>query len=59
MSSAARRDLVIHHLVAIDAQLRRIRGLALHIGDGAELKARIPVPALPSMTFRAIAAAYP
>ena len=35
------RDLVIHHVVAIDAQLRRIRGLASKIGDGAELKARI------------------
>jgi hypothetical protein len=41
----ARRDLVIHHLVAIDAQMRRIRGLAGTIGNAVELKARI-VPLL-------------
>ena len=35
------RDLVIHHLVAIDAQLRRIRGLVRKIGDAQELAARI------------------
>lgn len=36
------RDLVIHHLVAIDAQLRRMHRLADTIQDGAELKARLP-----------------
>jgi len=36
------RDLLIHHLVAIDAQLRRIRRLANSIGDGNELKVRLP-----------------
>lgn len=36
------RDLLIHHVVALDAQLRRLRRLADAIGDGAELKARLP-----------------
>ena len=36
------RDLIIHHLVAVDAQLRRIRRLANSIGDGNELKVRLP-----------------
>lgn len=36
------RDLIIHRLVALDAQLRRLRRLADNIGDGAELKARLP-----------------
>lgn len=40
-AGSASRDQVIHHLVAIDAQLRRLRGLARNIGDGAEFKARI------------------
>lgn len=35
------RDLIIHHLVAIDAQLRRLRGLHRKIEDGVELRARI------------------
>lgn len=36
------RDLLIHHLVALDAQLRRMRRLSEHITDGVELKARLP-----------------
>ena len=36
------RDLVIHELVAVDAQLRRIRRLAQSIGDAKESKARLP-----------------
>lgn len=36
------RDLIVHHLVALDAQLRRLRRLSETIGDGAELKARLP-----------------
>ena len=36
------RDLVIHELVAVDAQLRRIRRLAQSIGDSKELQARLP-----------------
>jgi len=35
------RDLVIHHLVAIDAQLRRMRRLAHRINDGVEIRARL------------------
>ncbi len=35
------RDLIVHHLVAIDAQLRRMRRLAVSLG-AAELKARLP-----------------
>lgn len=36
------RDLVIHELVAVDAQLKRIRRLAESIGDAEQLKARLP-----------------
>lgn len=37
-----KRDLVIHELVAVDAQLRRLRRLAESIGDAEQLKARLP-----------------
>lgn len=36
------RDLIIHQLVAVDAQLKRIRRLAESIGDAGELKDRLP-----------------
>jgi hypothetical protein len=36
-----RPDLLIHHLVAIDAQLRRMRRLAHHVGNSEELRARL------------------
>lgn len=36
------RDLVIHVLVAVEAQLRRIERLSLSIGDAEEHRARIP-----------------
>lgn len=36
------RDLVVHHLVGLDAQLRRMRCLARTIGSSAELQARLP-----------------
>jgi hypothetical protein len=36
------RDLVIHHLVGVEAQLRRIERLSSSIGDPTEHKARIP-----------------
>jgi hypothetical protein len=36
-----KRDLLIHHLVGIEAQLRRLRRLAHHVGDAAELRARL------------------
>lgn len=37
-----KRDLIVHHLVALDAQLRRVRALAGSIGSPAELQARLP-----------------
>jgi hypothetical protein len=36
------RDLILLELVALDAQLRRIRRLAQSIGSSDELKARLP-----------------
>lgn len=36
------RDLIIQHLVGLDAQLRRIERLAANIGSAEEIKARIP-----------------
>lgn len=36
------RDLVLHHLVALDAQIRRVCALARSIGDAEELRARLP-----------------
>lgn len=36
------RDLIIHHLVALDAQLRRLHRLAETIGSLDELKVRLP-----------------
>ena len=36
------RDLILQELVALDAQLRRIRRLAQSIGDANESKARLP-----------------
>ena len=38
-----RCDLLIHKLVAIDAQLRRMRHLAAKIGSDAEFRARLPL----------------
>lgn len=35
------RDIVIHHLVGVEAQLRRIERLSSSIGDALEHKARI------------------
>lgn len=35
-----KRDLVLHHLVALDAQLRRMRGIA-ETREPAEVKARL------------------
>lgn len=36
------RDLIVQQVVAIDAQLRRMRRLAESITDPAELRARLP-----------------
>lgn len=36
------RDLVVHNLVALDAQLRRMRSLVRTIKNPAELTARLP-----------------
>lgn len=37
------RDLIIQHLVGLDAQLRRIERLSANIGSAEEHKARIPL----------------
>ncbi len=36
------RDTVIHQLIAVEAQLRRLRRLAESIHDPLELQARLP-----------------
>lgn len=36
------RDLIAHHVVALDAQIQRLRRICAEVRDPVELKARLP-----------------